>query len=363
MIRSVSSWRIFSASLLGGALFLAASCGGSKPPAAPDNALGLGRVLASSGGESPFSSQLQDAPQFLGSTDFPAAFVNRSLPPKQTTRTNNRKACGTALPVGMQRGKTALRTIVSGGVKRTYRIHVPAQDTNASPAALVLNFHGRSGTGMDQEITSGLVPLSDREGFVLVSPDGTGTPMGWSAGATPTNSVDDVRLVRDLLDSLTSELCIDSGRVYATGFSNGAFMTSRLACEMPDRITAIAAVGGVSYPSAGCNTQMPILAIHGTADKTVPMEGGTVRAWHYAGARAAMRRWAATNGCELATMDSPTPGGLTVEVFEHCSVPTELLVLNGAGHLWPGAPGTPSAPISGAEVVWQFLSSQRVVTQ
>jgi len=290
-----------------------------------------------------------DTPELLG---FPMDPVRRpaAAAPKHTSGPS--AGCSRSVVQGKP-GQTVLRSIVSGGVKRTFRLHLPAS-SGKGPVPLVLNFHGRSATGIDQEIASGLVSVSDREGFVLVSPDGTGTPLGWSAGATAPNRVDDVRFVADLLDQLTSELCIDQARVYATGFSNGAFMTSQLACSMPDRIAAVAAVGGVHYPG-GCGARIPVLAIHGTADDIVPIDGGIVRGWRYAGARVAMYEWAATNGCRPAADALPLAKDVTAAAYVDCAAPTEFVVIDGAGHAWPGAPGTRQESVSGAALVWNFF--------
>lgn len=330
-------------------LLLALSCTGPAPAgqsSASIVTLAQDRVQVDAG---------LDSPELLGFSLAPTW----SAAPQQRLR-GGQGACATAYPAGYTAGKTALRTLTSGSLKRTYRVHIPAQTKNDRPLAVVLNFHGRSGTGIDQEITSGLLPISDREGFILVSPDGTGTPMGWSAGATPVNGIDDVRFVSDILDTLQRELCVDTSRVYATGFSNGAFMTSRLACAMPDRIAAVVAVGGVDFPEGKCRATVPVLAIHGTADEVVPIDGGTVREWHYQGANASIEDWAANNGCRPVASTVTLAAGVTVDAFADCSAPTAIIRIAGAGHLWPGAPGysagTPGANVAGANIVWRFLS-------
>jgi polyhydroxybutyrate depolymerase len=287
--------------------------------------------------------------------------IRRSAAPARTLRVSSESGCNKPLPSGVTAGKTALRSIVSGDLKRTYRLHIPSRATTTARIPIVLNFHGRTSTGIDQEIMSGLIPVSDRETFILVSPDGTGTPLGWTAGATSSGAVDDVRFVNDLLDTLARELCVDTGRVFATGFSNGAFLSSRLACVDASRITAIAAVGGVHYPQEGCSSRVPVLAIHGTRDTVVPMNGGIVRAWKYPGAEAAMVEWATSNGCaESPSVEEARPG-VKVVLYTGCNVPTELVTVEGAGHAWPGAPGTsPSEPIgsfSAAEMIWSFFKA------
>lgn len=265
------------------------------------------------------------------------------------------------MPTGVKAGTTTVRSLLTNGVQRQYRLHLPPSFTNANRVPLVLNFHGRTATASEQESYSGLIPVSDREGFALVSPDGMGSPRAWSAGATPPGPIDDVRFTSDLLDTLERELCIDATRVYATGFSNGAFLASRLACEMPDRITAAAAVGGIHYPSAACAGQVPILAIHGAADDVVPIAGGMIRQMRYAGAYDAIARWAASNGC-AAEFDAQWLGeGVSRLVYRDCPVSTSLVVLQGVGHLWPGSVLLPEqlrTGLNAAEMIWSFFSLQ-----
>lgn len=302
------------------------------------------------------------APELQG---FPLNPARRAPASAPRARLSSASACGqAALPTGLKAGQTTLRSITSGGMKRTFRLHVPLKASNTAAMPLVLNFHGRTATGIDQEILSGLVPLSDRETFVLVSPDGTGTPMGWSAGATPANSIDDVKFADDIITQLSRELCIDQTRIYATGFSNGAFMSSKLACTMPDRIAAIAVVGGVDYPAEGCKARVPVLAIHGTGDEVVPLDGGLVRSWKYPGAQTAMENWAANNACSQLSEEVVLTPGVVRETFAECAAATEFVTVDKAGHVWPGGPGckpgTPEASISAAELVWRFLGAKRL---
>ena len=115
--------------------------------------------------------------------------------------------------------------MIVAGVRRDYRVHVGTAATDSTPLALVLNYHGRGSTGSDMESFSGMLPVSDREGFVVVSPDGSGNPRGWSAGASmPGWTVDDVAFTRELIKTLKADYCLDPARVYAEGHSNGAFM-------------------------------------------------------------------------------------------------------------------------------------------
>jgi polyhydroxybutyrate depolymerase len=68
---------------------------------------------------------------------------------------------------------------------------------------------------------------------------------------------------------------IDSAQVWAAGQSNGGMMAYRLACDLSEKITAIAVVVG-SLVDTSCNPekQVSLLHIHGDLDPLVPIQGG-----------------------------------------------------------------------------------------
>jgi polyhydroxybutyrate depolymerase len=274
--------------------------------------------------------------------------------------------CGT-LPPDVRAGQTAVRTLHAGGLDRSYRLHVPAGAASAAGLPVVLNFHGLGSAAVEQEFYSGLVPLSDAEGFVLVTPDGTGSPRGWAIGAVNNGAADDLAFVDVLLDTLERELCIDPARVYATGMSNGAFFSSLLGCIRPERIAAIAPVAGVAwYDSVSCGRPIPVLAFHGVLDTVVPYEEGMIfGVIPYAGAEANAAGWAAHNGCD----PSPSTVALTEHVerleYEGCAAETALITVEDGGHTWPGAIpvarlGPTTTEISAAAMIWAFFADKAV---
>lgn len=249
----------------------------------------------------------------------------------------------------------------SGGLDREYRVYIPAAVSN--PAPLILNLHGRSGSAEFQERYSGFVPVADREGFILISPEGTGGMRAWSAGATAPSTVDDVAFLSALVDQSGADLCLDTSRIFVVGMSNGAFMASLAACRIV-QISAVAMVAGVDTPTA-CVHAAPALAIHGTEDKLVPYSGGKVRGvWQYAGAVSAISAWASVNGCDAAPSNDIFSDHIARIQFKDCRARTELLTIDGGGHTWPGAQpypdlGPTSYELNGAEEIWRFFASLR----
>ena len=112
---------------------------------------------------------------------------------------------------------------------------------------LVFNWHGLDSTASDQQLYSELPAKADEAGFILVAPQGLGDPAHHNFTKSVAG-VDDVAFTGDMLDELEAELCIDSARVYSTGYSNGAQMSVRLACNLSERIAAVAPVAGAYSP-------------------------------------------------------------------------------------------------------------------
>ena len=260
-----------------------------------------------------------------------------------------------------------VEAMTSGGIERSYILHVPPAYDAAKEMPLVLLFHGFALSGRIMLDYTELGALADREGFLLVSPTGTGDPPRWNQTSTP-GGADDVLFVNDLLDRLNEELCIDQTRTFATGYSNGGGMSMRLACDEPDRIRAAGLVAAVFLD---CTPKVPLIAFHGTQDPLVAFEGRSGGAPEVGGSfppiRDAVASWAAALGCET---DAPgvTSAGDRVELtaYNGCAAgdgATQLYVVDGGGHTWPGAdllgdPAATTQEIDASELIWQFFSAR-----
>ncbi len=246
-------------------------------------------------------------------------------------------------------GRSVL-TIDSGGISRQFRLYVPPSYDPSQPMAVVVNFHGLTSNASQQEAFSAMVAKAEAEGFIAVHPDGVGN--SWNAGpccgTAASSDVDDVGFASDVLDEVESMLCVDRRRVYATGMSNGGFMSHRLACEMSDRIAAIAPVAGGNITSA-CNPgrPMPVMHFHGTDDTTVG----------YQGAASSIAGWAARNGCDSTTQVVYEQGTARCAAYQGCPAGNEVILctVTGFGHWWPGAFGA-SDDIDATDALWEFFT-------
>ena len=263
-------------------------------------------------------------------------------------------SAGCTGPAGMYRAGTQAGSVTSGAVQRSFQLHLPVGYAAGRPHALVLLFHGGLGTGMQMESSSRMSPIADREGFVVVYPDGVSR--SWNAGTCcgppAEQGLDDVRFVADLLDHLESQLCIDRRRVFAGGMSNGAMFSHRLACELSTRIAAIAPVAGVNVTTA-CNPSrpVPLLMIHGSADKHVPWEGGMgcgIAGVPFTSVPDTIAGWQQRNRCPAAAPSLVVQqGDGRCERQGGCSPDADVVLctIAGGGHAWPGGvPGGVDLP-------------------
>src|SRR5258706_3847373 len=145
-------------------------------------------------------------------------------------------------PLFLSGQQTINGTIMHDGLQRDYILYVPASYVPGTPAPLVLNFHGYTSNAFEQMFYGDFRPIADTAGFLIVHPNGTVDQLGnqhWNVG-WGTSTVDDVGFTNALIDSLSAQYDINQDRVYSTGMSNGGFMSYKLACDLSNRIAAIA---------------------------------------------------------------------------------------------------------------------------
>lgn len=265
-------------------------------------------------------------------------------------------------------------TFQFGGLTRTYTVHVPP----GPPVGLVLNLHGGGATAAGQEGLTDFDAVADTTNLVVVYPDGYEKSWADGRGAAPAarRHVDDLGFLVALVGKLRDDYGIAPGHVFATGMSNGAFMSNRLACDRPDVFAAIAPVSGTLGVGVPCNPARPVsvLEVHGTDDPLVPFNGGDVRGRggvsHAISATSMVDKWRAADGCqgEPSRQDLPDVGdGTSVRRFDAsaCADSTEVVFyqVDNGGHTWPGAKqylpeaiiGATTRAFDASEVIAQFF--------
>jgi polyhydroxybutyrate depolymerase len=290
-------------------------------------------------------------------------------------------------------------------------IYLPAGD-HRGRLPLVLDLHGSSSTGQQTMANDGIRAIADREGFAVAAPNGAvpfspapgfsgfawnipGVPLVGTTTYPPAGTRDDVAFVSHVIDAMQSTACIDGKRVYATGVSGGGRMASQLACDLSDRIAAIAPISGVRFPLASdtppntvtCTPgrSVPVIAIHGVWDpvnafaEEPPPEASSLPAainppvagssWSYS-AEVAVSRWAENNGCKPIPRTRAVTPNIDEVSYRACHANGDVVLyeVKNSGHASPGH-GIPAYDfllnptndeVDGTQVAWDFVSRYRL---
>ena len=246
--------------------------------------------------------------------------------------------------------------------ERTALVRVPGRAVGRR-SALVVAFHGSGASGQFMKGYSGLVPVSERAGFVAVFPDATGERRVWNLHAD--TAPDDVGFAEALIEQVATVACVDPARVFAVGVSNGGGLAARLGCELSGRVAGIVVVAGGFGSLPACHPVRPVsvLEIHGSDDPVVPYGGspederaGDVRTW--------LAGWARRDGCAGTARRHPVAPRSVRTDWHGCAASSALAHIEvlGGGHQWPGAsppdPG-PQSTFSAAQQAWAFLGPLR----
>ncbi len=251
---------------------------------------------------------------------------------------------------------------VHGGENRNVLLAGPKARPD-KPLPLIINFHGYSDSAEAQEGFSQMSPDAEEQGFVVAYPEGTGVVQGWNAGAccgeAVVQDVLDVSFAEALIDEIAEISCIDKDLVYAVGYSNGGFLSHRLACES-ERFAGIGPVAGVmGMDECTPSRPIPILQIHGTADAIVPYGGNF--ALGFDSVDDSMDGWAERLSCSSAEPEVFFDQGDTTCVqWQGCDAPLGLCTVSGGGHTWPGGDnpiirGATSTDLDANAMIFEFL--------
>ncbi len=283
--------------------------------------------------------------------------------------------------------KDLSETLYHEGVERTYHIHLPQGFSRDKPAPLVFALHGGGGEGQrfDQSTTQGtLTTAAGKRGVVLVFPEGINKQ--WCDGRTEIfktkKTCDDVGFISEIIDTMVKNYGIDPKRVYATGISNGGFMSVRLAMDLSEKIAAVAPVAAqISKALKDKTPKLPIsiMIINGTKDPLVPFGGGHIRLFRFGRSRGEILSTASTiehfrrhNGCDKTPERSKLPDkdpddGANVEIEQYSGgkdgTAVVLVKVIGGGHTWPGGKqylkprivGTVCRDIDASEMILDFF--------
>ncbi len=257
--------------------------------------------------------------------------------------------------------------LVSSGVEREFLLYVPEVDHDDA-LALVFSLHGSGNVPQSQVDVSRFDILARRHGFVVVFPAGafTNSITARSWNANKEEGVDDVQFVRDIIKRVSEMVNIDQSRIYTSGYSGGARMSSRLACELSDVLAAAAPVAGLQYPD-DCTLKrpVPLIAFHARDDQVNNyVLASESRPYWRMGVETALDKWRQANGCSLANADTQLTANLSRYVWDDCEEPAQInyYLSEKGGHTWPGADSAGiNNDINASELIWTFFSQHRLV--
>ncbi|MFI6831987.1 alpha/beta hydrolase family esterase [Kribbella sp. NPDC050241] len=298
-------------------------------------------------------------PKALGALLITAGLLTIGLPSATAAPDSRSTGCG------KQAVSTGDYEVVSGGHTRTYRLHVPERYNSTKASPLIVVYHGRGKTGAQTEAFSDLSKLD----AIVAYPNGVigdEDKQAWQGAPYSAKGVDDVKFTADLLDKLEGELCVDTDAVYATGKSNGAGFTGILACQLADRIAAIAPVSGAFYiegKRCAPSRPVPVLDIHGTGDTTIPYGGDgqrdlpSVETW--------VRDWAVRDHCDQEPRMSQQGDDVLKFTYKGCTADVVHVAVTDGGHSWPGSdassgPGYVTQTFEAHELIGAFFESHKL---
>lgn len=289
-------------------------------------------------------------------------------------------------------GEFNTKTLKHDGVERAYRVYLPNNYKISTPTPMVLALHGGGGTGanFEDDVSAGtLTAAAEARGIILVMPDGI--DKRWNSGRPEifngAVSYDDVGFISQVIDFMIKEYSIDASRVYATGISNGGFMSVRLALELSDKLAAVAPVTAqMAMIHENKQPQLPIsiMIVNGTEDPLVPFEGGQVTVpflgqdlnrGEVLTTEATIDKFRGFNQCMNPAetdllLDNIPDDGTEVEItkYDGCEQGTEIVLVKviGGGHTWPSGAqylpvrtvGVVSQEINASEMILDFFLSQ-----
>jgi polyhydroxybutyrate depolymerase len=269
--------------------------------------------------------------------------------------TNQPRSCSSK--PGALRGKSN-QTLTAGGLTRTFVHYAPSTLSANEPAPVVIAAHGWLQSGQAMFDLTRYHEVADREGFVLMYPDGQpAAPGPWNVGAgacpstllvLPTATGDDQAFVDAMLDFAEADQCVDRRHVFVTGFSMGGYFTNETGC-MRSNIAAIGPHSGGSHDLSACPVvHKPVILFHGAKDGLIPAACGME----------ARDRWVSHNGCRSEVETVSVMGG-------HCEYsvgcPSDgqvaLCLFDGMDHGWAGGQGNYGFPNyeSASELGWAFF--------
>ncbi len=262
------------------------------------------------------------------------------------------------------------RTLVHGGLTRTYRLDIPAGYSGSTGARLVLGLHGGLSSADGFANYTRFPSTSAANGWIMAYPEGVTGPQGfrtWNGGgccghAQATN-VDDTGFVTAVIGELKNRFAVT--KVALTGHSNGAILSYRIACEAPEAVDGVAIWSGTVFVDP-CSPTKPVslMHLHGLSDTNIPFGGGTgsgVSGASFPPVMEGIETIRQAYGCSSPPTTGATNGVVTYTWSCPAGAAIRLVTVDDANHEWPGGldtvlPGTPSTKIDATAMIASLVN-------
>lgn len=285
--------------------------------------------------------------------------------------------------------QSAAQRIEVGELPRSYLLYVPSSYDGETPLPIVLLLHGRPSDAAYMAFVTDMNPIAEREGFIAVYPYGLNNEWNYVRGIfrAAAEHINDDQFLVDLVDDIGQFVAVDQSRAYVAGYSNGGFMTQRLACTQPEHFAAFASSGATAFilMDSLCEEEggaQPMLFINGTEDQSVPWMGTqetTTDGRQYYSTfpvQQTLQFWATHNRChtDFTAEDLPQVAEATqtrVLTIDECNGNAQVILyaVIGGGHQWHGVQrpgtewlGTVGMDFNSSEVIWDFFSNYALDT-
>ncbi len=268
------------------------------------------------------------------------------------------------------------------GISRYYKLYVPKNFSTSLSLPLIFSFHGGGG---DMNIQSDdkfykLKSKADLENFLVIFPNGyskfqSGKLATWNAGKccgqAKDQKIDDIKFVKEIFNDLNSKIQFDKSNVFAIGMSNGAMMSYRLACELPDLFKAVGAVAGTDNTEI-CEPKksISVMHIHAKDDDHVLYNGGIGAGavnkefiTDFKSVNKTIEEWKTRNKCSDEKKNISEGSGFQCFEYGQCASKTKVrwCVTDTGGHSWPGGEKPRSrkqnskSVLSANDELWNFF--------
>ena len=253
-------------------------------------------------------------------------------------------------PLNWDNLKEPENSIIVEGRKRYYNIRLPNEYKRGSFYPILYVLHGAEGNGEIMEILSGFTYYADIYKYIIVYPYGIGKSewknLYWNAdgccGISLENNINDVEFIKSLHSYLQKKINIDKNLVFITGYSNGAMMGLKIACQIPNTFKGVASVSGTIFNLDNCNTDNPIsiLFINGREDKIVRYDGNVGAPPYLIFPKNSISVifdfFEKKNNCELDKIENSENIDIQISICKNKTI-LKKIILNRDGHIWPGS--------------------------